>query len=649
MRAILLSLCLLAAPATAQQVIEWNNTQGGQWHVPANWSPADVPGDGVLDEEAAKFALFGTRTVELPSFRFELAGLEISNGNYTFSTVGASFGEIDVEGDTTVSQGVAQLKRATPGAHDTALYTGGLSVSAGATLSLHDGAGLFGDSVQIGNHATKPTELAFYDNAQADLGSVTIGVATAIGREALFSVYNNASVEADAVNISPTGIAGQEGVLQVIGGHFTANEEIAVGPATAGATGLLAVSGGGTIAAKKTVTVGPTGTVRNLGGLIDFQQNLVINGGKYVENSDEATWQWRQGRGLEVQQGEVSLMQPAATLPLIDLIDSSLTSTGSVEFSGSFSVLSNAHLSADGGSTVPSQSRITFYEGVSRVDGPVTVAASGAIVATRSDITFGGPVVLSGGLLLEDSSVVFESDFMGRGDRFLVGPPTGAAIAEFRGEVSNGEDQMGQIYTVAKTIQLADTATLRLQLTSSPFAIYDRIAVEQIELGGALVVSMPTIVQPFPRGNEVYTIVEAVGENPEITGSFDTLDLPPLPPDLFWRIEYENTSVRLRITQQLPGDYNGDGIVDAADYTVWRDSLGRVWPGLAADGTGDGRVDGDDLTFWRERFGNTAGGVAPLAAAVPEPDAVLLAMVVLIAAHFSHFRRYLIVRSGAPV
>ena len=29
----------------------------------------------------------------------------------------------------------------------------------------------------------------------------------------------------------------------------------------------------------------------------------------------------------------------------------------------------------------------------------------------------------------------------------------------------------------------------------------------------------------------------------------------------------------LRIT--LPGDYNADGIVDAADYTVWRDNLGR--------------------------------------------------------------------------
>ena len=27
--------------------------------------------------------------------------------------------------------------------------------------------------------------------------------------------------------------------------------------------------------------------------------------------------------------------------------------------------------------------------------------------------------------------------------------------------------------------------------------------------------------------------------------------------------------------QILPGDYNADGHVDAADYTIWRDTLGQ--------------------------------------------------------------------------
>ena len=42
----------------------------------------------------------------------------------------------------------------------------------------------------------------------------------------------------------------------------------------------------------------------------------------------------------------------------------------------------------------------------------------------------------------------------------------------------------------------------------------------------------------------------------------------------------------LRVAALLDGDYNVDGVVDAADYVVWRDSLDETGRGLAADGTG---------------------------------------------------------------
>jgi hypothetical protein len=76
----------------------------------------------------------------------------------------------------------------------------------------------------------------------------------------------------------------------------------------------------------------------------------------------------------------------------------------------------------------------------------------------------------------------------------------------------------------------------------------------------------------------------------------------------------------------VPGDYNGNSVVDAADYTVWRDSLAQTGTGLAADGTGpgldgipDGVVDAHDYDFWKSKFGNTSGSGAVLAGAVPEP------------------------------
>ena len=77
----------------------------------------------------------------------------------------------------------------------------------------------------------------------------------------------------------------------------------------------------------------------------------------------------------------------------------------------------------------------------------------------------------------------------------------------------------------------------------------------------------------------------------------------------------------------VPGDYNGNGTVDAADYVVWRKMLNQaVTPGSGADGTGpggtpDGVVNDLDYGFWRSRFGSTsaAAGTASEASAVPEP------------------------------
>ncbi|MEN1680441.1 MAG: dockerin type I domain-containing protein [Planctomycetota bacterium] len=68
------------------------------------------------------------------------------------------------------------------------------------------------------------------------------------------------------------------------------------------------------------------------------------------------------------------------------------------------------------------------------------------------------------------------------------------------------------------------------------------------------------------------------------------------------------------------GDFNGDGTVDAADYTVWRDNLNGAEASLAAgSGTGDGIVDVDDFNLWKVMFGRT---FAPAATAAPEPSTV---------------------------
>ncbi|TWT32423.1 hypothetical protein KOR34_41860 [Posidoniimonas corsicana] len=69
------------------------------------------------------------------------------------------------------------------------------------------------------------------------------------------------------------------------------------------------------------------------------------------------------------------------------------------------------------------------------------------------------------------------------------------------------------------------------------------------------------------------------------------------------------------------GDFNGDGVVDAADYTVWRDHRGDE-SGIA-DSNGDNQVTDADYQVWRANYGLVlSGGVATETA--PEPTAAWL-------------------------
>ena len=70
------------------------------------------------------------------------------------------------------------------------------------------------------------------------------------------------------------------------------------------------------------------------------------------------------------------------------------------------------------------------------------------------------------------------------------------------------------------------------------------------------------------------------------------------------------------VADVLLGDYNGNGEVDAADYTVWADNFGSTTL-LDADGNGDGMVDAADYTIWADNFGTGAAQAQGLV--IPEP------------------------------
>lgn len=83
------------------------------------------------------------------------------------------------------------------------------------------------------------------------------------------------------------------------------------------------------------------------------------------------------------------------------------------------------------------------------------------------------------------------------------------------------------------------------------------------------------------------------------------------------------------VTRPVSADYNGDGVVDVADYTVWRDTQGSLTD-FTADGTGDGVVDIADYNRWALEYGST---VAPSTSmAIPEPASLVATTLALLLA-----------------
>jgi hypothetical protein len=151
-----------------------------------------------------------------------------------------------------------------------------------------------------------------------------------------------------------------------------------------------------------------------------------------------------------------------------------------------------------------------------------------------------------------------------------------------------------------------------LQTNTDQAFIDGTLSVELVDAGSGLFV---------PSVGDMFRIVTAG----TVTGTFATKELPKAAAGrgLTWQVHYNPVDVTLELTFALTGDYNGNGVVDAADYTVWRNSLGQMGSGLAADGDGDSMIDADDYDVWKSQFGQVApgAGAGSLGSeSVPEPS-----------------------------
>jgi hypothetical protein len=174
----------------------------------------------------------------------------------------------------------------------------------------------------------------------------------------------------------------------------------------------------------------------------------------------------------------------------------------------------------------------------------------------------------------------------------------------------------GQIHVNDDYIQLADGA-LSLELNASFLENSSIQVADEAHLAGMLAVELASGYVPM-LGDE-FQILSATGG---VFGAFDGVLLPTISSGLGWKLAYNSGEAVLQVV--LPGDYNGDNIVDAADYVVWRMTFGQMGNGLAADGNGNGEIDSGDFILWRAHFGQTVGGGSTTRGGVPEPQTLAM-------------------------
>ncbi len=137
-----------------------------------------------------------------------------------------------------------------------------------------------------------------------------------------------------------------------------------------------------------------------------------------------------------------------------------------------------------------------------------------------------------------------------------------------------------------------------------------------VALDGRLILGFAADVDVSTQLGRTFQLFDWTGVAP--TGSFAIESV------YGWNVArlYTTGEVILTSVAVLTGDYNGDGVVDAADYSVWRDTLGSTTD-LRANGDNSGAsmgvIDEADYAVWQAHFGQAAATGLAASGAVPEP------------------------------
>lgn len=410
----------------------------------------------------------------------------------------------------------------------------------------------------------------------------------------------------------------QPGHVTVDGGTWQMGATINV---TNARRGITVASGGGTIDTQSfnLAWAGPiagndTGAVLNKIG----SGTLTFTGVGSVASSYSGIVNVNAGT---LRLNNANSMGPLAAINLADTPAASLNLAGSVTIGslsgggasgGNVASIAPAAISI----TVGGNNNSTTYSGVISGDSAsLTKTGSGTMTLTGHNIYTGGTAITGGTLLVNNST----GSGTGSGTVTVAPGATLGGTGSIAGAVNvtpSGHIAPGSSIESLDvgSLSLAGGAILDFELNS--VLGIDTSDLINVTTPGGLTIN-PNTLNLTNAGNMTagtYTLIDYSGTT---NGSVSNISLGSTPAGFSYTLvnNVANTSVDLIVT--IPGDYNFDGAVDAADYVVWRKT----------------DINGQQgYETWRANFGATSGagsGAAlglPPYPAVPEPVAWIMSL-----------------------
>jgi T5SS/PEP-CTERM-associated repeat protein len=384
-------------------------------------------------------------------------------------------------------------------------------------------------------------------------------------------------------------------VVDGLGSVLTAGSNLNVGGA---GQGTLAISNQAIVnvtnVTNRKITVGPLGRIELSSGGKLVGLSTTVNGYLGGSGTVSGIVSYLESSEMTVGAGDLLKFSGDVTSNGAFTIDQ-----GEVQFLGNFDNAGTDLLDTPG--------RITLENGTIRFYEPLinegVISSSHGNNALHGDILNAGHIYVAG-----DSVATFYDPFI----------DLGGTVDVLHGSTA--------LFLTDLTFQTSSTLQLSVGLDENMMDDSSQVSVAgEATLGGELMINLPG--NYTPELGQSFTLITA---SDGIVGTFDSMTLPEIPGGLEFGVLYDANSVRLEIQIEqasigLDGDYNNNGEVDAADYTVWRDALNSGSGFLLNDHT-PGIVDESDFLYWRAHYGEIAlFGAGAGADPVPEPSSACLA------------------------